>query len=239
VGGSISYHGMAEGLSRRYATASTDTGHEGSDEDGSFTLGHPEKVVDFGYRAVHEMTLRSKAIVAAYYGKSPTYSYWNGCSTGGRQGLTEAQRFASDYNGIIAGAPANFITHLQAWAVWTKQTIRKNPKGLVPPSKLSMLHNAVLAACDGRDGLLDGILNDPRRCEFDPTALLCKGEDGPDCLSAPQIEVVRTLYGPTLNPRTKEQIYPGLAFGSELSWRGRMKEDPPDITKDFPTSYLR
>jgi feruloyl esterase len=242
MGGSISYASMAAALSRGYAASSTDTGHEGSGQDGSFALGHREKVIDFGYRAVHEMTVKAKLIVAAYYGRAPTFSYWNGCSTGGRQGVVEAQRFPGDYNGIVAGAPAINLVHMQAASVWKAQAIRKNPGGLVPPSKLLLLHNAVQAACDARDGVKDGLLEDPRSCEFDPKILECKEEDQPDCLTAAQIVVVRAFYGPTVNPRTGEQIFPGMVLGSELGWSsdvGRMYPDPPDITKTLATAYLR
>src|SRR5450755_3133514 len=105
---------MASVLSRGYATSSTDTGHAGANNDGNYARGHREKVLDFGYRAVHEMTVKAKLIVAAYYGRAPKFSYWNGCSTGGRQGVVEAQRFPGDYNGIVAGAPAINLTHMQA-----------------------------------------------------------------------------------------------------------------------------
>ncbi|HXP40518.1 MAG TPA: tannase/feruloyl esterase family alpha/beta hydrolase, partial [Candidatus Acidoferrales bacterium] len=132
MAGSISYASMAAAISRGYATSSTDAGHEGPNNDASYALGHREKVIDFGYRAVHEMTLVAKFIIAAYYGRAPALSYWNGCSTGGRQALTEAQRFPADYNGIVAGAPANFLTHLQASSIWKAQAIRKNPGGLIP-----------------------------------------------------------------------------------------------------------
>ncbi|MGC1295653.1 MAG: tannase/feruloyl esterase family alpha/beta hydrolase, partial [Alloacidobacterium sp.] len=228
MAGSISYASMAAPLSRGYATSSTDTGHEGRNNDGSYALGHREKVIDFGYRAVHEMTVEAKLIIAAHYGRAPAFSYWSGCSTGGRQALTEAQRFPADYNGIIAGAPANFLTHLQASSVSKAQAIHKNPGGLIPPSKLPLIHTAVVAACDARDGVKDGLLEDPRLCAFDPKTLECQGEDGPDCLTAAQVAVTRTFYGPTVNPRTKVEIYPGLALGSELGWTsdvGRMHAD--------------
>jgi len=242
MGGSISFGSMAAALSRGYAASSTDTGHEGTGPDGSFALGHREKVIDFGYRAVHEMTVKAKLIIAAYYGRAPKFSYWYGCSTGGRQALAEAQRFPADYNGIVAGAPALFLTHMQAASIWKAQAIRKNQGGLVPPSKLLLLHNAVLTACDARDGVKDGLLDDPRRCNFDPKILECKGEDSPDCLTAAKITVVRAFYSPTVNPRTKAQIFPGLVPGSELGWSsdvGRMYADPPDITKTLATAYLR
>jgi feruloyl esterase len=242
MGGSISYGSMAATLARGYAASSTDTGHEGTGQDGSYALGHREKVIDFGYRAVHEMTVKAKLIIAAHYGRAPQFSFWNGCSTGGRQALAEAQRFPADYNGIVAGAPALFLTHMQAASIWKAQAIRKNPGGLVPPSKLLLIHNAVLAACDARDGVKDGLLDDPRLCNFDPKILECKGENSPDCLTAAQITVVRAFCSPTVNPRTKAQIFPGLVPGSELGWSsnvGRMYADPPDITKTLATAYLR
>ena len=230
--GSITYMSMGEPLTRGYATASTDTGHEGNATDASFALGHPEKVIDFGYRSVHEMTLKAKAIVAAYYGHAPKLSYWNGCSTGGRQGLKEAQQFVEDYDGIVAGAPANFFTHLSAQYVWIGQAIHDNPAALIPSSKLPMIHAAVVRACDALDGVKDGILEDPRRCDFDPKALECKGADGPTCLTAPQADLVRRVYSPSINPRTKQQVYPGLTRGSELSWGfgiGHVVAQPPPL----------
>jgi feruloyl esterase len=118
MGGSISYPLLSGVLARGYATASTNTGHQGRINDGSYALDHREKVIDFGYRAVHEMTAVAKQLIAAYYGRTAKFSYWNGCSTGGRQALTEAQRFPADYDGIIAGAPANSLTHLQASSIW-------------------------------------------------------------------------------------------------------------------------
>ncbi len=242
MAGSISYGSMAAALSRGYAASSTDTGHQGTGQDGSFALGHREKVIDFGYRAVHGTTVRAKLMIAAYYGRAPKFSYWNGCSTGGRQALVEAQRFPADYNGIVSGAPAIFLTHMQAASVWKAQAIRKNPGGLVPPSKLLLIHNAVLAACDARDGVKDGLLQDPRLCNFDPKILQCNGEDQPDCLTAAQIVVVRAFYSATVNPRTREQIFPGMVPGSELGWSsnvGRMYADPPDIRKTLATAYLR
>jgi feruloyl esterase len=223
--GAVEYPLMGAALARGYATASTNTGHDGGLGDASFALGHPEKVIDFGYRAVHEMTVKAKLMVTAYYGTGPKFSYWHGCSTGGRQALMEAQRFPDDYDGITAGAPANFLTHLQAQAVMTKQEIQKNPTALVPAAKLAVLHNAVLEACDARDGVKDGVLDDPTRCDFDPKKLECKGEDGPSCLTPAQVQLVLKFYNPVVNPRTKEQVFPGYALGSELGWSdfiGRM-----------------
>lgn len=216
--GSIPYRDMGEPLSRHYATAATDTGHEGAGFDVSWALGHREKLIDFGYRAVHEVTVRAKLIVNAYYGQPAKYSYWSGCSTGGRQGLASAQRFPADFDGIIAGAPANWLTHMTAAALWKIQEIDRKPESLVPPSKLVILHAAVLDACDAGDGVKDGLLEDPTRCTFDPGILECKAGVQPDCLTSSQVELVRTFYGPTVNPRTKQPIFPGYARGGELAW---------------------
>jgi len=169
--GVISYGAMATALARGYATASTDTGH--STPGGSWALGHPELVTDFAYRAIHEMTVKSKAIVAAFYGIAPRLSYFAGCSSGGRQGLMEAQRFPNDYDGIVAGAPANYWTHLMAGTLSPAVATLKDPASHLPAGKLSLLNKAALAACDGRDGTADGLIENPRACAFDPGALVC------------------------------------------------------------------
>ena len=214
--GVISYPAMAQALERGYATTSTDTGHVGP--TGSFALGHPEKLTDFGYRAVHEMTLKAKAIVAAFYGEAPRISYWNGCSTGGRQGLKEAQRFPNDYDAIIAGASANPRTHLSTWQIWLAQGILKDPANYIPASKYPVIHKAVLEACDAADGLKDGLLNDPTLCRFDPKVIECKEGDSPTCLTAPQVEAARRMYTAPKNPRTNQEIFPPVEPGSELGW---------------------
>ena len=216
--GAISYPAMARALAHGYATASTDTGHSGA--SGSFALGHPEKLIDFGYRSVHEMTLKAKAIVAAFYGNGPRFSYWNGCSSGGKQGLREAQQFPADYDGIVAGAPANFWTHLMTSGIWVAQAALVDPARYLPKEKYALIHKAVLEACDARDGVKDGVLEDPTRCHFDPKVLECKEGDAPTCLTAPQIETARRIYAPVTNPRTGKEIFPGLEPGSELGWAG-------------------
>ena len=219
--GVISYggaRGLASALRSGYATASTDTGHTGTGDDGSFAMNHPEKLIDFGYRAVHEMTVQAKAIIAAYYGNAPRLSYWNGCSTGGRQGLMEAQRYPADFDGIIAGAPANYMTRLLAHSLWVGHATLKDPASYIPREKYPMVHSAVVNACDAQDGVKDGVLEDPARCTFDPKALQCGATENGECLSAPQVEAVRTIYATAKNPRTGEKIFPGLAMGSELGW---------------------
>ena len=233
--GEIWYQPMGEALRRGYATASTDTGHEGNGGDASFALGHPEKLVDFGYRAVHEMTVKAKAIIAAFYGADALkHSYWSGCSSGGKQALTEAQRFPRDYDGIIAGAPANFFTHLIVSGIWIAQSTRENPGSYVPKEKYAVLHKAVVEACDALDGVKDGVLENPKRCPFDPKVVQCKGADGPDCLTAAQVEAAKKIYSGPKNPRTGEQIFPGLEPGSENGWNFFARgAEPPIVASHF------
>ena len=213
--GVISYPALANAVQEGYATSSTDTGHEGG--NAKFAVGHPEKIVDFSYRAVHEMTVKAKAVITAFYGRGPRLSYWNGCSTGGRQGLMEAQRYPDDFDGIVAGAPANFQTHLHAFDI-VLQTAVRQPGAAVPPAKVALLGKAVLDACDAADGVKDGLLNNPHKCNFDYSSLLCKGADTDDCLTAAQVESVKKAHGPVKNSKGVV-VYPGYAMGGESSWR--------------------
>jgi feruloyl esterase len=210
--GVISYPALASAVEEGYATSSTDTGHEGG--NATFAVGHPEKIVDFAYRAVHEMTVKAKAITTAFYGRGPRLSYWVGCSTGGRQGLMEAQRYAEDFDAVVAGAPANYQTHLHAFDMALGTTLRKDPANVVPAAKTALLNKAVLAACDALDGVKDGLLTDPHKCHFDPAALLCKGADTNECLTAAQVASVKQAYAP-VKKKNGELIYPGYAMGSE------------------------
>src|SRR5262249_45405213 len=159
--------------------------------DASFAPGHPEKLRDFADRAVHEMTVASKAMIRAFYGAPPKYSYWNGCSTGGRQGLMEAQRNPEDYDGIVAGAPANYWTHLMAAHIWAAQAIHEGQPGNLSPEKLALLHTAVIDACDALDGVRDGVIEDPTRCKFDPAVLACKCGSASNCLTPAQVKAAR------------------------------------------------
>ena len=192
----------------------------------------PRKMIDFAYRSEHEMTVTAKAILAAFYGRSAELSYWNGCSTGGRQALSEAQRYPSDYNGIVAGAPGNNRTHLYAWSVSVAQAAHKDETSYIPPSKYAMIHKAVLDACDGLDGLKDGLITDPTRCHFDPKVLACKGADSPSCLTAAQVETAQKIYSPAKNPRTGQEIYTGLEPGSELGWAVHAGPEPMAFATD-------
>jgi feruloyl esterase len=210
--GVISYSAMADAIRAGYATASTDTGH--ATPGGAFALGHPEKLIDFAWRSEHEMTIKAKAVVEKFYGTGPRLSYWNGCSTGGRQGLKEAQKFPDDYDGIIAGDPANRT----ALAMWITHAVLKDPASYIPPTKYPIIHQAALAACDALDGLKDGLIDDPTKCSFDPGMLLCTGADGPSCLTAPQVTAAKKIYSPPLNPRTRRPLSSPLVPGTELGW---------------------
>ncbi len=228
--GEIWFPFMAAPLAAGYVAASTDTGHEGSALDASFALNHPEKVVDFGYRAVHELAAKAKAISVAFYGSPPRRAYWSGCATGGRQGLTEAQRYPADFDGIIAGAPANYMTRLSAKYVVASQVIHKEPGNFVPEDKLKTLHGAVLAACDALDGVKDGVIENPLRCDFDPASLRCADADQPSCLTAKQVASAEALYRPMVNPRTQVTLFPGLSPGSELGWNGPIGAMVPELS---------
>jgi feruloyl esterase len=215
--GSISYAAMATALQEGYATASNDTGHKGG--NALFAIDHPEKLVDFAYRAIHEMTVQSKAMIGAYYNRAPRLSYFNGCSTGGRQGLMSAQKYPEDFDAIVAGAPANFQTHLHAWDLSASIPVLKNPAAAVPAAKLQMVNEAVIEACDARDGVTDRLLNDPRACTFDVASLQCKAGDAENCLTAAQVESVKRVYAPA---RTSSGaiVFPGKEPGSETGWGG-------------------
>lgn len=213
--GSIRHGSMAAALARGYAASSTDTGHVGN--TASFGLGHPEKVIDFGYRSVHEMTVFAKAAVEAHYGEAPRYSYWNGCSAGGRQAMKEAQRYPEDFDGIIAGAPGLDWTGRAGGALRVAKPLEADESMRLLEADRLLVHKAVLAACDAADGVEDGVVGDPERCDFDPAALQCEGAGGESCLSAAQVATVRMLYSSPENPKTGRPIT-GLLPGSELGW---------------------
>ena len=234
--GVISYGALATALQEGYATASNDTGHKGG--NALFAIGHPEKLTDFAYRAVHEMTVQAKALVNVYYGRAPRFSYWNGCSTGGRQGLMSAQKYPADFDAIVAGAPANYQTHLHAWDLSVSIPVLKDPAAAVPPATLEMVNQAVIAACDGRDGVTDGLLNDPRACKFDVATLQCAAGQTGDCLSAPQVTALKRVY---TNARTATgtTVFPGKDPGSEVGWGGVLagQQAPPVSIGSFQVAH--
>ena len=215
LGGYINYSAMTLAVARGYATAGTDGGHAGSPLDASWALGHPELVEDFGHRGVHVVTVAAKAVAEAFYGTAPERSYFVGCSSGGKQGLTEVQRYPDDYDGAVVGAPAYFFTHLSMASNWVAQALHEDPDSRIPPATLAVIADAVVARCDGLDGVRDGLLSDPRRCRFNPARLRCKGAPSPACLTEAQVRGLRKIYA---GPRTKSgrRLYPGFVPGGEI-----------------------
>jgi len=212
--GRISYGPLEDAIALGYAVSSTDTGHNGSDL--KFVVDHPERIIDWGYRAVHEMARATKPIVAAYYGTAATHAYFNGCSTGGGQALSEAQRFPEDYDGIIAGDAGNDRVHLNVGFLWSFAAAHDGDKLVLPESKLQLLHDAAIKACDAADGVKDGILEDPLSCRFDPGVIACKASASAECLTPQEVEAARRIYAGPKNPRTGQQIIGGLMPGSEV-----------------------
>ena len=217
--GHISYGALAQGLKLGYAVANTDMGMATpAKEDASIFVNRPERWADWGYRATHEMTVEAKQVVNAYYGRASKQAYFVGCSTGGEQALMEAQRFPKDYDGIVGGAPAHNRTGVHMSILWNFAAVERNAAAYIPPSKLPLIANAALAACDAIDGVKDGVISEPPRCPFDPATLRCSGADVADCLTSSQVETVRRLYAGPTDPRTGASIYLGLPRGSEFGW---------------------
>ncbi len=223
--GSINYHSMALALRRGYAAASTDTGHvnspPGNGFDSSWALGHPELVADFGHRSLHLTTVNGKQITQTFYGKGPAHSYYVGCSKGGQQGLMEAQRYPEDYDGLLVGDPANNWTrHYAGGHLWYAIATLKDPESYIPASKVHLLSDAVMNACDANDGIVDGVLDDPRQCKFDPAVLTCKaGEPAADCYTAKQVKAIKNIWAGAHDSKGT-LIYPGLLPGGEAGSGG-------------------
>ena len=229
--GNVPEQMLGVGVQRGYVTAGTDDGHT-EKPDARWAIGHPEKLIDFGYRALHQTREIAQAAIEVFYGKDSSRAYFAGCSDGGREALMMAQRFPEDFDGIVAGAPANDWSHLMASAVWNEQALLKDDASAIPPAKLPALHKAVLDACDANDGVKDGLVEDPRACHFDPAVLLCKSGDAPTCLTHAQVESVRKLYAGPKNPRTGQQIFPGFPPGTEL-WGGWLTPEKPASAIQF------
>ncbi len=183
-------------LARGYAVIGTDTGHVGDGPfapalDGSWALNNLVRQVNFGHRAVHVVTVAGKKILHAFYGQTERLAYFEGCSNGGRQAMQEAERYPTDFDGIIAGAPALDWVGTMTGFVWNEQAVNA---ASLPVAKVALLAGAVLAECDAKDGLMDGLISDPRRCRFDPKTLQCPAGDAPTCLTAGQVEAARRVY---------------------------------------------
>jgi feruloyl esterase len=218
--GAISYGALANGVQLGFATANTDMGTApATGLDGRPIIGRPEKWIDWGYRATHLMTVAGKEVLQGHYGRGAQYAYFSGCSTGGSQALHEAQQFPADYDGILAGAPANNRTHLHTDVLWNYDVTHRTPDSLIPPDKLQLMTRAVLGACAAQSGGLpsDPYLTDPRACRWDPAEIQCAegANDTSQCLTPAQVEAARLVYDGPRNPRTGRLIYAGPERGSE------------------------
>lgn len=224
---------MPLALGGAFAVAFENSGHVGtSGRDTVWARGDPVLRRDFAYRAAHVSALAAKALIAVYYGQAPSYSYFDGCSNGGREGLVEAQRYPGDFAGVIAGAPAVWITPGVVRILWESRTMTDaGGSALFTSATAALLHNAVLQACDALDGLKDGQLDDPRACHFDPRQLLCRpGQATDSCLTALQAEAARKLYQGPVDAEGRALYLGGQAYGTELGWIG-----PGAFTQIGPT----
>ena len=233
LAGFIAYDAMMQSLARGYATASTDTGHVDKFGDDSWALDE-KLLVDFASRSIHMTAVAAKAVVRTYYSQDPQYSYFTGCSGGGGQALSEAQRYPADYDGIIAGAPANFPTRLWPGELYAAWVTHRDDASRIPNEKLPAITNAALEACDASDRVKDEIINDPRQCNFDPAKIQCAGADGPNCLTAAQVDSVRRIYEGAKDPSTGKLLWYGYEKSSETFWPGHIN-DPFNT----PVSYFK
>jgi Tannase and feruloyl esterase len=217
LAGAVDKLSMTLALSRGYATSGTDTGHSASDQDGRWALEHPEKFIDFGYRAIHETAVQAKALMRGLYGKPPAFSYFASGSNGGREALIEAQRYPEDYEGIQAGAPAFNGTNNVVSGTWLEQSLL-NPESWIPKAKLKMIAAAAMSACDELDALKDGLIDDPRRCKFKAEALTCKGPEADNCLTQAQVTALKALYEGPGGEDPDHFHYYGYEPGGEMGW---------------------
>jgi feruloyl esterase len=229
---------LAQLVARGYAVGSTDNGHQGSDPrfalepDGSFNA---QTVNDWAHRAMNEMTVKSQQVVQAFYGNKAHHSYFTGCSSGGHQALTQAQRYPANYDGILAGATANFWTNLMAGQLAYGLATRVDPATDLeaPLNKLPAIHEAVVAACDAKDGVKDGVIESPLACDFKPASMACKGADTASCLTPPQVTALEKIYADA-KTATGRKVFPGLAPGGELAWPAMSARQVP-----FAESFYR
>lgn len=238
---------MRPAVGRGYTVAGTDMGHTEAGADGKnagWALNQPERIVDFGHRANHVTAVAAKALIEAYYGRGPERSYFQGCSDGGREALMEAQRYPDDFDGIIAGAPANAWTHLMTSFAWSWKVAHQSPDSALKAPNLARLQAAALAACDTRDGVGDGAIEDPRICRFDPATILCSTDPAEGCLTAPQLAAVRSLYGGPRRGVTGSSLFPGFSPGGEAArngwdlWITDETAQQPDFARSFFANFV-
>lgn len=241
TGGVINYKRLAEYLRSGAAAGTTDDGHSGGGRSG-WAFGHPERIIDWGNRAQAETATSAKMLIRRFYGRPPRFSYLAGCSGGGRAAMKAAQRYPKLFDGILAGAPTIGGARIMAWRGYNARLWLQNPAGRIPAAKLPAIKRAALAACTPKARLIEGIAGDPRQCRPDPAALLCKGADSSDCLTAPQVETLRAAYAGPRDPATGAQIYPGVTPGAESTaifgnWTGTAEATPPAHLEQVQGAY--
>lgn len=224
LAGSISYDALAGAVAEGFAAVSTNTGHDGQDPG---FLTDRVLLTDFAYRAIHEMTVTAKSVVTNYYSVNPRFTYFSGCSTGGRQALTAAQRYPDDFDGIVAGAPANSTVRMTMQQLWNSRVINDEPDLDLSSEDFVKLNDYVLASCDGLDGLEDGMIDNPAMCMADPADVAGFNQE--------KIEALRLIYQGAVNPVSGELIYPGFAKGSELAWTAMVSRKPFSYSNDMQT----
>jgi feruloyl esterase len=215
--GAVIYPALNDALTRGFAALGDDLGHQSNAFSSDWAVGHPERVKDWGHRGSHYSAVAAKAIIAAYYGNGPSFSYFTGCSHGGGAALAEVQRFPDDYDGVVAGAFGHDQTGLEASYVWSAQAALRDPASNLSQEALALVGKAAVEACDAADGLIDGIIGHPMQCDFDPAVLQCKEGESAGCLTAPQVEAVSKLYGGPMSSDGKP-LFAGLEPGSEFQW---------------------
>lgn len=234
--GQVMLAGMLAGVQEHYASISTDTGHDASTPQGHlgmFAVGHPQKLIDYAYRADHLMTVDAKMVIKAAYGSMPAHSYWIGCSLGGVEALIEAKRYPADYDGIVAGAPPNPIVNFNAEQLWSGWLTNRNPGLRMPAAKFTMLADAVAKGCGTPVGLAQGFIEQPDKCTVEPRQLQCKGAETPDCLTANQVSLIDRIYQGPVNPRTHQVIFPGPAKGNEAQFAESADGRPFPVALDM------
>jgi feruloyl esterase len=230
--GDITYRGgLVEGVQRGYAVASTDTGHVATGLTGRWATGNVDAQIDYGHRGIHLTAVQAKAIVFAFYGRKPRLSVFSSCSNGGRQALMEAQRYPADYDGIIAGAPAYDWTRLAQIFLWNGQSLTRTPQSNLLPAKLPAIQAAILATCDARDGVRDGLIRDPRKCDFKASSLICTGAESDTCLTPPQAQALDDIYkGPPSSRARRIGYSPAGAEAYPGGWSPWIVNPNPEMT---------
>lgn len=241
--GRIYIQGCNDALARNYAVVASNMGHKSSAFDGKWAYNNRQAEIDFGYRATHVTTVGAKAIIKAFYGTKPKYSYYRGCSTGGRQGMVSAQQFPEDFDGIIAGAPPmNEVEEAVFGLGWpVLVNMDENGAPILTAKKLELLHGAVIASCDENDGILDGVIGDPSLCSFDVSSLKCAGRLNDKCLTTDQIGVIQKIYAGAEDRNGNKLVPGGPPLGSEVRWAGFVRNDAgvPGHLERMVVDFLR